>query len=107
MTLWSMLTVLSGASALAGGVAAAKMAGGGILRVTIGAVVGLFLGLLSMWVSETAGRAAYRSVLEHGTQPSEPAERALRSMYLARSIWIGVVLYGSVKIVELAISLAI
>jgi len=50
VSLWDLLTFLSGACAFAGALAAARLEGGGPLKLAIGVFLGLLLGFSSFYL---------------------------------------------------------
>jgi hypothetical protein len=88
MSLWDVLTFLSGAVAFGGALGSAKAAGGGT-PLRIGVLVGIAVGGFSTW----AVRAVGQRLFEHADRVGERGranELHYRAIYLLTALWIPV-----------------
>ncbi len=87
MSLWTLMVVMSGGTALAGAVVGAERSGGGVVRVLLGIALGLVLGLLSVYVCKRVGRRVYRYAESKG-EASPAGLRGLHILYVLTGFWI-------------------
>jgi hypothetical protein len=93
VSLWDLMVVLSFGSACGGALAAERLAGGGALRISIAALVGLVTGAFCALALVRARRRLRRS--------ADPSEARLRLAYSGAMLWVGV---SAVLGLELALS---
>jgi len=96
VSLWDMLTFLSGASAFGGALAAAQIGGEGGFRLVVGISLGVGLGILSVLLARVPGRFVMQSVRREGE---------LRVVYLSTVLWIFASWFLSMKITQIVIQL--
>lgn len=108
VALWDLLTVLSGASAVGGGIAAAKAAKemGGIYFLTAGAI-GLLVGVGCVWIIRTPGWKLFelleaRAKLESGS--SLRMEFAAGAIYLLAFAWLFISIFLGYQITKLFVN---
>lgn len=85
VSLWDMLSVISVAAALGGGLGGALSAGGGIGRYVLGAFLGLGSGVLSTAAIRKGGAHVFRSLSPENVSEKTPARLSIT--YLAAVVW--------------------
>jgi hypothetical protein len=78
VTLWDMLTLISGASAFGCALAAARIAGGGATNVTVAAALGLAVGASCIWIIRKVGQSFGRDI----------SDTKARVLYASATLWI-------------------
>jgi len=86
VSLWDLVTLFSGCTALGAAIAAAKSTGTGGNRIVIGSVVGALIAIACVSAVRAAGRHVFLRMLpgEEGTVRESKA----RLVYLAAAVWI-------------------
>ena len=91
MTLWDLLTILSGGSALGGALAAARVSKSGLMGYVITTVVGICLGVACVHAARSLGNvvgsAENRTRGDHVAR-SATSEWWLRLVYAGAAVWI-------------------
>lgn len=85
VSLWDMLSLMSGATAFGGALAGALTAGGGNARLGLGVFLGFGLGLLSRAAIRKAGARVFRTLPPEDTSRRTPARLPL--IYGAAAVW--------------------
>jgi len=105
VSLWDMLTFMSGCTAWGAAMAAAKSTGTGNARLMVGASVGMALAIGCIFAVRAAGQRIFRSIrLEEQTARSE---FRLRLVYAAAALWIVLSAILSVPITRLVVRLTV
>ncbi|AKQ69315.1 hypothetical protein A176_006227 [Myxococcus hansupus] len=86
VSLWDMLCMMIVASSLGGATSSAQLAGGGVVRYGIGALLGVGLGLLSMAAMRKAGHLVFQSLPPGDASTKTPARLTL--IYVAAAVWL-------------------
>jgi hypothetical protein len=98
VSLWDLLTFLSGACAFAGALAAARLEGGGPLKLAIGVFLGLLLGFSSFYLVGIAGSRVGLPIQTTGQKTR--SSRWLPLAYFAKMAWPFLVTVLAMKITQ-------
>jgi hypothetical protein len=85
MSLWHLLTLLSGAAAFGGAVSAARVVGGGATRLLMGVALGLCLGTACVYAARAMGERSVQRIRDEASRNA--VERMLRWVYFAAVAW--------------------
>ena len=108
VSLWDLITLLSGGAAFGGAIAAARLAGNGTVEISIAVILGSLVAVGCVAAVRTIGGRAIERLYPESTSRDSGArsETALRLIYLAAFVWIGFSCAVGMKVVAAAIEFA-
>lgn len=86
VSLWDMLTLLSGPSTFGVALAAARLQGGGGFRLGVGVLLSAGLGVLAVAAAHVGGERALRRLRPEDDSPRTHVR--LRVLYVAKVAWV-------------------